>query len=61
MKITVRPLTLDLWPALGHLFTPQGPVSRCWYMYWRLGDDYRKRPPSKNKGQVLTALPSSRP
>jgi GNAT superfamily N-acetyltransferase len=49
MKITVRPLTLDLWPALEDLFGTQGPVSRCWCMYWRIGDAYRKRPREANK------------
>ena len=49
MKFTIRPLTPDLLPALEDLFGKQGPVSRCWCMYWRLGDDYRKKPPEANK------------
>ena len=49
MKFTVRPLTPELLPALEDLFDTQGPVSRCWCMYWRIGDDYRKRPPQANK------------
>jgi len=49
MKLTVHPLTPDLFPAITDLFGDQGPVSRCWCMYWRIGDEYRKRPREKNK------------
>lgn len=49
MNFTIHPLTPDLWPALEDLFGEQGPVSRCWCMYWRIGNDYRKRPRQENK------------
>jgi GNAT superfamily N-acetyltransferase len=49
MKLTVHPLTPDRLPALEDLFGEQGPVSRCWCMYWRIGNDYRKRPRDANK------------
>jgi GNAT superfamily N-acetyltransferase len=49
MKHTIQPLTPDLWPALEDLFGEQGPVSRCWCMYWRIGSDYRNRPRDANK------------
>ncbi|HMN28706.1 MAG TPA: GNAT family N-acetyltransferase [Caldilineaceae bacterium] len=49
MKLTVHPLTPDRWPALEDLFGTEGPVSRCWCMYWRIGNDYRKRPAEANK------------
>lgn len=49
MKLRVRPLTPDLWSALEDLFSTEGPVSRCWCMYWRIGSQYRKRPPDENK------------
>ena len=49
MNFTVRPLTRDLLPALEDLFGEQGPVSRCWCMYWRIGNDYLKRPRAANK------------
>ncbi|MEW6400352.1 MAG: GNAT family N-acetyltransferase [Chloroflexota bacterium] len=52
MNFTVRPLTPELWPALVDLFGDQGPVSRCWCMYWRIGDDYRKRPREVNKAAL---------
>jgi GNAT superfamily N-acetyltransferase len=49
MKLTVRPLTPDLWPAFEDLFGKQGACSRCWCMYWRIGAAYRQRPAEKNK------------
>lgn len=49
MKCTVHPLMPDKLPALADLFGTQGPVSRCWCMYWRIGNDYRKRPRGENK------------
>jgi GNAT superfamily N-acetyltransferase len=49
MKLTVRPLTPDLWSAMEDLFNTNGPCSRCWCMYWRIGNDYLKRAPEKNK------------
>jgi GNAT superfamily N-acetyltransferase len=49
MKLAIHPLTPELWPALEDLFGEQGPVSRCWCMYWRIGNDYRKRPHEANK------------
>jgi hypothetical protein len=44
MKLTVRPLTPDLWPALEDLFGENGAVGGCWCMYWRIGRAYRRRP-----------------
>jgi GNAT superfamily N-acetyltransferase len=49
MKLTIRSLTTDLWPALEDLFDDTGPCSRCWCMYWRIGSAYRHRPRQKNK------------
>lgn len=49
MGFTIRSLTPDLWPALEDLFSGQWPVGRCWCMYWRIGNDYRKRPPEANQ------------
>lgn len=49
MNLTIHPLTPDLWSALEDLFGKQGPVSRCWCMYWRIGNEYRKRPSEANK------------
>jgi GNAT superfamily N-acetyltransferase len=49
MGIKVRPLTLDLWPALEDLFGERGAVGGCWCMYWRIGRTYRANPGSANK------------
>lgn len=49
MKLTIRRLTPDLWPAFEDLFGPQGACSGCWCMYWRIGAAYRKRPRDANK------------
>lgn len=49
MRLTIRPLTLDLWPALEDLFGESGASNGCWCMYWRVGSLYHKRPRQKNK------------
>jgi len=49
MKLTVRPVTPDLWPALEDLFGAHGASNGCWCMYWRIGSAYSKRPREKNK------------
>lgn len=49
MKLIVRPLTFDLWPALEDLFGKSGACNGCWCMYWRVGAAYRKGPRDKNK------------
>ena len=43
MKLTIRPVTPDLWPALENLFGKWGAINGCWCMYWRLGGAYRGR------------------
>jgi GNAT superfamily N-acetyltransferase len=49
MKLRVRPLTPDLWPALEDLFGEIGAVGGCWCMYWRIGRAYRERPREENR------------
>lgn len=49
MKLIVRPLTPDLWPALENLFGSNGACNGCWCMYWRIGRAYRKKPREKNE------------
>jgi GNAT superfamily N-acetyltransferase len=49
MKLTIRPLTPDLWPALEDLFDGKRNCGSCWCMYWRIGGAYRNRPRQKNK------------
>ncbi len=49
MKLIIRPLTPDLWPALEDLFDTRGPCGRCWCMATRIGSAYRKRAADDNK------------
>jgi GNAT superfamily N-acetyltransferase len=49
VKLTIRPLTPDLWPALEDLFGKGGASNGCWCMYWRIGSTYGKRPREKNR------------
>src|SRR5262245_35661646 len=49
MKLTIRPLTPDLWPALEDLFGESGAVGGCWCMYFRVGSAIRKQPRANNK------------
>jgi GNAT superfamily N-acetyltransferase len=52
MKLTIRPLTPSLWPALEDLFGKGGASNGCWCMYWRIGPEYHKRPREKNKSAL---------
>ena len=49
MKLTIRPLTPELWPALEDLFGPKGATCGCWCMYWRLGSAYQRRGSETNR------------
>jgi GNAT superfamily N-acetyltransferase len=49
MKLAIRPLTPELWPALEDLFGKPGASNGCWCMYWRLGGAYRDRGRERNK------------
>ena len=61
MRFAIHPLTPELWPALEDLFGEQWPVGRCWCMYWRIGNDYRKRPHAANKAAFCELVKSSPP
>ena len=52
MKLSIRPLTPDLWPVLEDLFGDKGACNGCWCMYWRIGPAYRKRPQDQNKAAL---------
>ncbi len=49
MKLTIRPLTPDLWPAFEDLFGKAGASNGCWCMYWRIGSAYHKRARAENR------------
>lgn len=52
MKLAIRPLTPELWPALENLFEDSAVCSRCWCMGPRIGAAYRKRPARSNKAAL---------
>ena len=61
MKLTVRPLTPELWPALEDLFADSAVCRRCWCMYWRSGLAYRKAPSAVNKAAFRKVVNSGPP
>jgi GNAT superfamily N-acetyltransferase len=61
MKLSIRPLTLDLWTALEDLFDKNWPCKSCWCMYWRIGNQYRKRPGESNKADFRKVVKQGPP
>ncbi len=61
MKLSVRPLTPDLWPAFADLFGTNGACNGCWCMYWRIGSAYRSRPGEDNKAAIREIVNSGPP
>jgi GNAT superfamily N-acetyltransferase len=61
MKLRIRPLTLDLWPALEDLFGKNWPCHDCWCMYWRIGNSYRRRPRERNKADFRRVVKQGPP
>jgi GNAT superfamily N-acetyltransferase len=61
MKLTIRPLTPELWPALEDLFGPSGACNGCWCMYWRIGSAYKKRPRAENKADFRKVVENGPP
>jgi GNAT superfamily N-acetyltransferase len=61
MKLSIRPLTLDLWTALEDLFDKNWPCKSCWCMYWRIGNEYRKRPRESNKADFRRVVEQGPP
>jgi hypothetical protein len=61
MTFAIHPLTPELWPALEDLFGGQWPVGRCWCLYWRIGNDYRKRASDANKAAFSELVQSGPP
>jgi hypothetical protein len=49
MKLIVRPLTPELWPALEELFGKRGACGGCWCMYFRIGAAYRRQSAAHNR------------
>ncbi len=58
--LVVKPLTDSTWPVFAELMEDGGPSRRCWCMYWRIGADWRRRTPERNRAdlhQLVTAGP----
>jgi GNAT superfamily N-acetyltransferase len=47
--LVIKPLTAGLWPAFVDLLDQGGPAGRCWCMAPRIGADYRRRSPQRNR------------
>ena len=60
MSLTVKPLTLERWPALESLFGPAGASNGCWCMYWRIGPRYHDRPRTDNKHDLRQLAAAAR-
>lgn len=58
-RLTVRPLTPDLWPALEAVM-PDG-ARGCWCMYWRIGAAYRGRPAADNRAGLKAVVEAGPP
>jgi GNAT superfamily N-acetyltransferase len=52
MKLVVRTLVPQRWPALEDLFGRSGASNGCWCMYWRIGSLYRQRPRERNRAAL---------
>jgi GNAT superfamily N-acetyltransferase len=52
LDLTIHPLTPALWPVLEDLFCEKGACRGCWCMYWRIGNEYTKRPGEQNKAAL---------
>jgi len=61
MRFSIHPLTPELWPALEDLFNEQWPVGHCWCMYWRVGNDYNKRPAAANRAAFQDVIRNGPP
>ena len=61
LNLTIRALTLDLWPALQDLFGETGACNGCWCMYWRIGSAYRKQPSEANKAAFRKVVKNGPP
>jgi GNAT superfamily N-acetyltransferase len=61
MNLTIRPLTLQEWPALEDLFGRAGASNGCWCMYWRIGPRYRDRPRQDNQHDLRQLAASGAP
>ena len=60
-ELVVRPLTPDLWSALDDLFSDSPVCKRCWCMFPRIGNAYRRRSPARNRADLQTLVADGPP
>ena len=53
---SIHPVTPDLAEDLADLMDSVAPARRCSCMYWRVGSDYRNRPPGDNRADLSLSL-----
>lgn len=61
MKLRIRPLTQELWPALEEMFGAKGGCGGCWCMYWRIGPAYARRERDSNKADFRRVVADGPP
>jgi GNAT superfamily N-acetyltransferase len=61
MKLKIRPLTPDVWPAIVDLFSDSAICLRCWCMYFRTGPAYRTTPSADNKAAFRRVVQAGPP
>jgi GNAT superfamily N-acetyltransferase len=55
-KLKIHPATPDRWAALRDLFGERGAVGGCWCMYWRIGNEYRRRSQEANRADLYEVV-----
>lgn len=55
LKLTLRPLTLNLWADFEHLFGRRGACGGCWCMFWKL----RGKSFDENTGEPMRQMQKS--
>jgi hypothetical protein len=59
--LVIKPLTAELWPAFVDLLDQGGPAGRCWCMAPRIGAEYRRRSPQRNRADFRRVVKQGPP
>lgn len=59
--LVVEPLTPSLWPLLEDLLCQGGPAGRCWCMAPRIGPEYKRRAPTRNRADLRELVATGPP
>jgi hypothetical protein len=60
-RLTIHPATPKRWPALEHMFGDEGACGGCWCMYWRIGNEYRRKPQDANRANLHKVIVEGSP